>query len=89
MVDAAENFLSDLGFHNIRARHEKNTLRIEISSDQIKLFADDLLRNRIVEKMKSLGYNYVSLDLEGYRQGSLNEAVQKAPDLSSLRLAIS
>jgi len=73
MVDAAENYLSDLGFTNIRARHEKNTLRIEITPSQIKLMIDDDLRFSIVSKMKELGYQYVSLDLEGYRQGSLNE----------------
>jgi uncharacterized protein len=88
MVDAAENFLSDLGFTNIRARHEKNTLRIEISPAQINRFADDNLRASIVEKMKELGYQYVSLDLEGYRQGSMNESVKPSrPAWNSLKLA--
>jgi uncharacterized protein len=73
MVDAAENFLSDLGFRQIRARHEKNTLRIEILPSQIKMIAEDPIRLSIVAKMKELGYHYVSIDLEGYRQGSLNE----------------
>jgi pyridinium-3,5-biscarboxylic acid mononucleotide sulfurtransferase len=73
MVDAAENFLSDLGFSNIRARHERNTLRIEITPSEIKRLADDRLRHMLVDKMKALGYRYISLDLEGYRQGSLNE----------------
>lgn len=76
MVDAAENFLSDLGFRNIRARHEKNSIRIEISPSQIKMIADDQIRLRIVSKMKELGYKYVSIDLEGYRQGSLNETLK-------------
>jgi uncharacterized protein len=76
MVDAAENFLSDLGFRNIRARHEKNSIRIEVSSSQIKRIADDQIRYRIVSKMKELGYKYVSIDLEGYRQGSLNETLK-------------
>ncbi len=75
MVDAAENFLSDSGFKQIRARHEKNSIRIEISPSQIKLIADDELRLSIVAKMKELGYHYISIDLEGYRQGSLNEQV--------------
>jgi uncharacterized protein len=75
MVDAAENFLSDLGFRQIRARHEKNTLRIEILSSQIKMIAEDHIRLSIVAKMKELGYHYVSIDLEGYRQGSLNESL--------------
>lgn len=88
MVDAAENFLSDLGFKNIRARHEKNSIRIEVSSSQIKLFTDDALRMQVLAKMKELGYNYVSLDLEGYRQGSLNETLgAKVPDGAKLRIA--
>ncbi len=76
MVDAAENFLSDLGFRNIRARHEKNTIRIEISPSQIMKLTEDPVRLKIVSKMKELGYKYVSIDLEGYRQGSLNEAIK-------------
>lgn len=88
MVDAAENFLSDLGFKNIRARHEKNSIRIEISPSQIRLFADDSLRMRVLTRMKELGYQYVSLDLEGYRQGSLNETLgTKVPDAAKLRIA--
>jgi len=75
MVDAAENFLSDLGFGQVRARHEKNTLRIEMDPSQIKMIADDYIRLSIVAKMKELGYHYISVDLEGYRQGSLNEPV--------------
>lgn len=86
MVDEAENFLSDLGFTNIRARHEKNTLRIEITPSQIQRFADDSLRLTIVSRMKELGYHYVSIDLEGYRQGSLNESVKAIkPNWQSLK----
>jgi uncharacterized protein len=88
MVDAAENFLSDLGFKNIRARHEKDSIRIEVSPSQIKLFTDDNLRMQVLTKMKELGYHYVSLDLEGYRQGSLNESLNgKIPDATKLRIA--
>lgn len=88
MVDEAENFLADLGFTNIRARHEKETLRIEVSPSQIKRLADDNLRISIVAKMKALGYHYVSIDLEGYRQGSLNESVKAPkPSWDSLKLA--
>jgi uncharacterized protein len=88
MVDAAENFLSDLGFKNIRARHEKDSIRIEVSPSQIKLFTDDILRTKVLARMKELGYHYISLDLEGYRQGSLNEALGgKIPDASKLRIA--
>jgi pyridinium-3,5-biscarboxylic acid mononucleotide sulfurtransferase len=78
MVDAAEIFLSDLGFSSIRARHEKNTIRIEVSPSQIKKIADDKIRLKIVARMKELGYKYVAIDLEGYRQGSLNETLKPA-----------
>jgi pyridinium-3,5-biscarboxylic acid mononucleotide sulfurtransferase len=88
MVDAAENFLADLGFINIRARHEKDSIRIEVSPSQIKLFTDDILRLKVLAKMKELGYHYISLDLEGYRQGSLNETlVGRIPDAARLRIA--
>jgi len=88
MVDAAENFLADLGFKNIRARHEKDSIRIEVTPSQIKLFTDDILRQKVLTKMKELGYHYISLDLEGYRQGSLNESlVGKVPDAAKLRIA--
>jgi uncharacterized protein len=88
MVDEAENYLSDLGFHNIRARHEKDSIRIEISSSQIGRFADDELRMKVVAALKALGYHYISLDLEGYRQGSLNVDVdKKIPDAGKLKIA--
>lgn len=86
MVDSAENFLSDLGFRNIRARHEKNSIRIEVSPAQIKRIADDQIRLEIVRQMKALGYKYVSFDLEGYRQGSLNETLKPVMNNSENQL---
>lgn len=77
MVDEVENYLYDLGFHNIRARHKGNTIKIEVDPAQIKLFMDDELRNRIVQRIKEIGYTYVTIDLEGYRRGSMNEALSK------------
>jgi uncharacterized protein len=76
-VDEMENFLTDLGFRNIRARDQKNTLKIEVARKDIKRFASDELRETIVKKAKLLGYNYITVDLEGYRQGSLNEVIKK------------
>ena len=76
MVDKAENFLRDNGFRNIRARHQNNTIKIEVDPDDIKLFFDDDKRNSIITYMKSIGYNYVTVDLEGYRRGSLNEVIK-------------
>jgi uncharacterized protein len=77
MVDEIENYLFDMGFRSIRARHQGNTLKIEVSPDYIQKFFDTTLRNKVVSKAKSLGYKYVTLDLEGYRQGSMNEVLPK------------
>jgi uncharacterized protein len=77
MVDAIENYLFDLGFRSIRARHQGNTLKIEVSPDFIQKLLDNELRTNLVNFAKSLGYKYVTLDLEGYRQGSMNEVLAK------------
>jgi TIGR00268 family protein len=77
MVDEIENFLFDLGFRDIRARHQKSTLKIEVRPDLIKRFFEDDVRDKLLSKAKSLGYKYVTVDLEGYRQGSLNEVLAK------------
>lgn len=73
MVDDMENFLRDMGFKNIRARHQNKTLKIEVSPYDIKRFFDDDIRIKIVDFAKKTGYTYVTIDLEGYRQGSMNE----------------
>ena len=78
MVDSMENFLQDLGFRNIRARHQNKTLKIEVSSSDIKYFFSDELRKKVINQAKKLGYQYVTIDLEGYRQGSLNAVMQQS-----------
>lgn len=75
VVDEIENFLYDLGFRNIRARHQKNTLKIEVQPSHIAKFFQDDVRTQVVNKAKGLGYKYVTVDLEGYRQGSMNEVL--------------
>lgn len=77
MIDEIENFLFDLGFRNIRARHQKNTLKIEVAPHLIGKFFEESVREKVVAKAKSLGYTYVTVDLEGYRQGSMNEVLEK------------
>ena len=71
-IDIAENYLHKLGFTNIRVRHHNSIARIEVSRPDIKLFGKEALREKIVRKLKSLGYKYITVDLEGYRTGSLN-----------------
>ncbi len=76
MVDELENFMFDLGFRNIRARHQGSTLKIEVGPTHLKRFFEEETRVQVVKKAKSLGYKYVTVDLEGYRQGSLNEVLK-------------
>lgn len=74
-VKKIELYLSSLGLRVHRARyHDDKTLRIEIMPDEFNLFMEK--RFEIVKLAKSLGFNYVTLDLEGYRSGSLNEVLE-------------
>ena len=76
MVEEAENFLLDHGFNQVRVRHHDDTARIEILPENINdVFKNDKHR-MIVEKLKTIGYRYVTLDLEGYRTGSMNEVLE-------------
>jgi len=73
MIDQAERFLREQGFQPLRVRYHKGDVaRIEVSAEALARFADAALRSQIVEKLKSVGFKYVSLDLEGFRSGSLN-----------------
>ncbi len=74
-VDRAEQFLYDLGVRQFRVRHHEDLARIELEPAEIPNIATKSIRSRIDEHFKSLGYRYVTLDLQGYRSGSLNEGV--------------
>ncbi len=75
-VDGAETFLRDEGFRFFRVRyHDERTARIEVGKEEITRLLDDTLRERVVAHMKSLGFIYVTLDLQGYRTGSMNEVL--------------
>lgn len=87
MVDQAENYLRDMGFRNIRARHQGKTMKIEVAPEDIKHFFEDATREKVVSKLKELGYTYVTVDLEGYRRGSLNEAVMPKENLQNMKIA--
>jgi uncharacterized protein len=77
LVDRAEQFLYDLGIRQFRVRHHEELARIEVEPQEIEFIAAKSIRTQINEKFKSLGYEYVALDLQGYRSGSLNEGVLK------------
>lgn len=77
-VDEAESFLHDLGYRQVRVRHHDKIARIELPRDQMAKLLADGSAELIVVKLKDLGYLYVTLDLQGYRTGSLNEAIGAA-----------
>ncbi|MFQ6042353.1 MAG: ATP-dependent sacrificial sulfur transferase LarE [Candidatus Poribacteria bacterium] len=72
-IDKAEQFLRELGVRQLRVRHHDQIARIEVSQEDMAKFIEDGVRERIVKKFKELGYTYVTLDLAGYRMGSMNE----------------
>ena len=76
MVDKAEQLLFDLGFEQFRVRiHGENVARIELLSKDFERMLDETLRLNIYERFKEYGFTYVSLDLKGYRTGSMNETL--------------
>ncbi len=74
MIDRAERFLRAKGFQPLRVRYHKGDMaRIEVSAEAIGRLLDGELRRKIVSELKAAGFKYVSIDLEGFRSGSMNE----------------
>lgn len=74
-IKKAEKFISTFGFKLFRVRTHGNLARIEVESSDIDRFNRMDIRDEIGNKLKSLGFVYVTLDLQGYRVGSMNEAL--------------
>ncbi|UCD71640.1 MAG: ATP-dependent sacrificial sulfur transferase LarE [Syntrophobacterales bacterium] len=74
-IEGAEQFLIRLGFSQVRVRHYGNTARIEVPSEEIGSLLAPRTRNRIVKRLKAMGFTYVTVDLQGYRSGSMNEVL--------------
>ena len=75
VVDAAESFLYTLGIGQLRVRHCGETARIEVEPREMALLLDESNRGRILARFRELGYLRVTLDLAGYRSGSMNEGL--------------
>ena len=75
MVDKAEQLLLDLGFHQLRVRIHGTLARIEVLPDEFQKVLEN--RNQIVKAFKEYGFTYVTMDLQGYRMGSMNETLKK------------
>ncbi len=72
-IDAAERFLRQIGFRQLRVRHHDNIARIEVSPEEMETLL--VHAEAIVKRLKSLGFLYVTMDLQGYRTGSMNEVL--------------
>jgi len=84
MSDRAERFLREQGFQPLRVRyHRGDVARIEVSPDALPRFFDADFRREVIDCLKAAGFKYVSLDLEGFRSGSLN-AILPAESLQIL-----
>lgn len=78
MVEKAEQFLLDTGFHQVRVRVHSNIARIEVLPEEFKKLTDNRLM--IARKLKDFGFAYVTVDLFGYRTGSMNETLQMSEE---------
>ena len=74
-VGACEVFLKGLGFREFRVRYHGDLARIEVNPNEIDRLFDKTIRDTIVKRFKEVGFSFVSLDLQGFRSGSLNEGL--------------
>lgn len=75
MVEEAEQFLLDIGLRQVRVRHHGEIARIEVSPEERSRFFDLDVMDKVGEKLKKIGFTYVTLDILGYRTGSMNEVL--------------
>lgn len=71
-IEEGEKFLRKLGFHQARLRYHQEIARIEVGKDEISKFFSQEIRHKVIKLLRNLGFKYITLDLEGYRTGSMN-----------------
>lgn len=74
-IDKGEKYIRDLGIKQVRVRHHGNIARIEVEQEDIEGLVEGGIADKIDRKFKELGYQYVTIDLKGYRTGSMNEVL--------------
>ena len=77
MIYKAEKLLRDLGFHQLRVRHHDKIARIEVERSELPRLIEDEMSRIVTEGLRKIGYTYVTVDLLGYRTGSMNESFFK------------
>jgi len=77
-IEQAEEFLKKFGLVEFRVRHHDEIARIEVHPQDFKKIAAEPNRPKIIKKLKSLGFKYITIDLQGFRSGSLNESLVRS-----------
>lgn len=77
MIYSAECYIRSLGFEQFRVRLQDGIARIELRPADIQKFIENGIKDKVSEKLHTLGFKYVSLDLDGYRLGSMNEVLNR------------
>lgn len=75
MIENAEEIIRNAGITQVRVRYHKNIARIEVEEKEIKKILNEKTRKRIVNELKKLGFTYITLDLQGYRSGSMDDGL--------------
>ena len=76
-IAQAEEFIRSLGVRQLRVRHHDSVARIETDEAGMALLTPEANRRAVVDRLRELGYRYVTLDLEGYKRGSLNQMLSR------------
>lgn len=84
MVDKAEQYLLDMGITQVRVRHHGEIARIEVSPEEREKFFNIEIMDRIGKEFKKIGFTYVTLDMLGYRTGSMNEVLSEEEKVLSI-----
>jgi uncharacterized protein len=80
-IEEAEDFIHNLGIEQVRVRYHNRLAKIEVGEKDLLFLMEEDLRKKIIAKLKQLGFIYITLDLQGYRTGSMNEELnEKAED---------
>jgi uncharacterized protein len=77
MVYNAEKLLHELGFHQLRVRHHDKIARIEVERSEMSRLIEPEMSRKVTDGLRTIGYTYVTLDLLGFRSGSMNEGFFK------------
>lgn len=83
MVDKAEQFLMDMGFNQLRVRHHGDIARIEVAPEDRTKFFNIEIMDKVGSEFKKIGFKYVTLDMLGYRTGSMNEVLSEKEKASA------